>query len=588
MYLHKDKKSGIYKYRREYPADLVAVIGKKWFIRTLNTKDVKVANERTDDAKDEYNNIVNQHKVSQYVISSDSQKRLLQLLKPYRVRPVVENSKTLSYSELMLARGYASNQIKTIYKKMALEGEDVAIFAILGLNNNASAKTALPVWKNIFLQIENALRDARGEERAVESDCEALLADLGIEPFNAPATPLQTHVNQNTQVISNPKHSIVLSEAFEFWKESEEERRDSKYISDTRYAVKRFIELFNDKRIVDITRDDMEEYVKNIKKLPVIHSFKVRNQKIQELFVQISKGEIDDSDKLSSRTIKKMVSQLQSVITVATSKYKLGINNPASGLRLKVTPKYKRCDFSNDDLKKLFNSPLYRGYGDYKRKEAGNAITRDAFYWLPLVGLYTGARSEEIAQLRISDIKVMDGITYLHLNTIYEDQSLKNDNSKRNVPIHNELVKLGFLDYIKGLSGGSKARVFPEQRWSPSEERYSKYFSKDFNDYLKFLDIKPPRNELLLKDFHSFRHTFKTACRVAKVVKAEHDRLTGHNKPQNDSGEDYGEHPFFILEEAMQKVKYPELDLSHLYVKNRKPETAPIVRKKKKKLVLVK
>ena len=65
------------------------------------------------------------------------------------------------------------------------------------------------------------------------------------------------------------------------------------------------------------------------------------------------------------------------------------------------------------------------------------------------------------------------------------------------------------------------------------------------------------------KAFHSFRHTFKSACRAAGVGEEYHDDLSGHQS--GDVGDDYGEgYPVTVLEPELAKVKYQGLDLSHL------------------------
>lgn len=42
------------------------------------------------------------------------------------------------------------------------------------------------------------------------------------------------------------------------------------------------------------------------------------------------------------------------------------------------------------------------------------------------------------------------------------DKSLKNINSQRQMPIHPELIKLGFLKYVEALKANGQERLFPE------------------------------------------------------------------------------------------------------------------------------
>src|SRR5271163_3397370 len=65
------------------------------------------------------------------------------------------------------------------------------------------------------------------------------------------------------------------------------------------------------------------------------------------------------------------------------------------------------------------------------------------------------------------------------------------------------------------------------------------------------------------KVFHSFRHAFKSACRAARIEEELHDALTGHTTAS--VGRRYGGGvPLEVLAEAIARVSYRGLDLSHL------------------------
>ena len=86
----------------------------------------------------------------------------------------------------------------------------------------------------------------------------------------------------------------------------------------------------------------------------------------------------------------------------------------------------------------------------------------DYQYWLPLLGLYTGARLNELSQLYRSDIVVVNGIHCLHIQAVNAGQRLKNPSSERLILIHSKLKALGFLDFVASPKKKSKPRLFPE------------------------------------------------------------------------------------------------------------------------------
>ena len=93
--------------------------------------------------------------------------------------------------------------------------------------------------------------------------------------------------------------------------------------------------------------------------------------------------------------------------------------------------------------------------------------------WAVLLALYTGARSSsEIARIKLAYIYEEQGVQVINLSG-----ASKNIQSKRLVPIHHDLIKLGLLDYAKGLAATGQARLFPD--WEP-EYKVNRWFLRTF------------------------------------------------------------------------------------------------------------
>ncbi|MEN3033287.1 hypothetical protein, partial [Chromobacterium amazonense] len=82
--------------------------------------------------------------------------------------------------------------------------------------------------------------------------------------------------------------------------------------------------------------------------------------------------------------------------------------------------------------------------------------------WAALLGLYTGARAGEVGQLFTLDVKEEEGIPCIRFTDEGEDQRLKTDVSNRVVPLHPDLIKLGFLDYVAERRESGDWRLFPQ------------------------------------------------------------------------------------------------------------------------------
>ncbi len=126
--------------------------------------------------------------------------------------------------------------------------------------------------------------------------------------------------------------------------------------------------------------------------------------------------------------------------------------NPADNMKVKQTKRNveSRKVFTNEDLEKLFMSKRYQ---DDTFKKAYN-------FWAPVLGLYTGARVNEIAQLYLTDFEKHDGIWCININDD-DDKQLKNSASRRIIPLHPFLVDdLNIIDRVEALKATGEDRFF--------------------------------------------------------------------------------------------------------------------------------
>lgn len=267
-------------------------------------------------------------------------------------------------------------------------------------------------------------------------------------------------------------------------------------------------------------------------------------------------------------TVLKLLNLLRAIFETAAENGKLPAN-PARGVKVqrpKTKPK-ERVPFSSADLESLFRSEVFT---QRKRPQGGRG---EAAFWIPLIALWTGARLEEIGQLLVEDIKQENGVRFFHItdgtDNAVADKNIKTDSSRRRVPVHAELVRCGFLEYLEDIKDTGHARLFPLLS-SGEGRQLTATFSQWFGRYLRgVVKVADPR-----KVFHSFRHGFKDACRACGIPKEHHDVLTGHSS--RDVGDGYGGENFPLepLAGSMARLQYAGLDLSHLHKKPEARRTA--------------
>lgn len=110
------------------------------------------------------------------------------------------------------------------------------------------------------------------------------------------------------------------------------------------------------------------------------------------------------------KTIQKKLNLLGAILQLAVDNERIG-SNPVSRVSVKNGKKAQtpRVPYSAEDMQRIYRSPLFT---DGERPRGGGG---EAAVWLPVLAPLTGARLEELAQLRTWDIKCDGGIWYIDI-----------------------------------------------------------------------------------------------------------------------------------------------------------------------------
>jgi integrase len=220
--------------------------------------------------------------------------------------------------------------------------------------------------------------------------------------------------------------------------------------------------------------------------------------------------------------------------------------------------KEQRKAFTIDQLNVLLSAPVYSGCKSSGRRfMSGDTIIFDHRYWLPLLAVWTGARLEELAQLRREDILEADGIKMIRIHEEGDSRRVKNEAASRIIPIHHCLEATGFLEFVEETAKEGRSHIFPELKPAGADQKLSFTFTKWFPRFLRSLGIEGVQ-------FHSLRHTFITAMRDAGIPEDLRMYISGHSR--NTSQQDrYAKDPSStLLKEQIDRLSYPGLDMSHL------------------------
>lgn len=174
--------------------------------------------------------------------------------------------------------------------------------------------------------------------------------------------------------------------------------------------------------------------------------------------------------------------------------------------------------FSTDDLARLFNSEAYKS----------NSFKKASQFWLPLLGLYTGARIDEPASMLLQDIVKEGDIWSFYMSGDDAGDGGKNDYAPRWLPIHPKLLEVGFVEYVQTLKAEGHTRLFPDIG-EAARDGFGKRATTDFTAYRRSVGVGATEaKSRSVKTFHSFRSTVSTELEYAGVEGSTARRLVGH------------------------------------------------------------
>ena len=180
-----------------------------------------------------------------------------------------------------------------------------------------------------------------------------------------------------------------------------------------------------------------------------------------------------------------------------------------------------RTDWNEGDVRLLLERPW--------RSKTVSAAT---YRWLVAIAAYSGMRVEEICRLRPSKDVIKTGDTWLFDIKPHPDGwTPKSAAGTRQVPVHPELLKLGFLPLVKRMEDAKSTRLLSDLAPSGPDQDYSSAFVRDFSRH------KTAAGVSVATTFHSWRHNASTILRNQASSRSEYiDRLLGHEDSTGSQG----------------------------------------------------
>jgi integrase len=240
------------------------------------------------------------------------------------------------------------------------------------------------------------------------------------------------------------------------------------------------------------------------------------------------------------------ITALKSVFGWAVGNGRLKLN-PAANVKMMVakTPEVRERAFTDDEAKAILRHAS--AYRPTSARESSKVAA--AKRWIPWLCAYSGARVGEIAQLRKDDVALVGNYRAF---TITPEAGTVKDKKKRQVIIHEHLIELGFLDFVKSSAPGYLFLNAKPDDDATSIRGLWRSVKNRLTDFVR--EVVTDKG---VAPNHGWRHTFKMIGGEADMKEKVLDAICGH--AHKTEGRKYG--PVKLAEQAHELAKFPRYDL---------------------------
>jgi hypothetical protein len=573
---HLLRRKGVYYYRRRVPLHLAAAIGKKMIQCSLETTNISEARKRramcdiqwdarfeacATTARNDQASVNTSAK-----ISPSSTAASVQLVRDYVERHDREARKREAQCEPVTWNERTQIQIDAEVEGQSLRARDdlhdqwVYLAGAEALKPAGKKFTDPDVPGAIFAElVRRGLLELNRRYRArLADDHSRSFFDKLFDPARPAKMTFGQLANQHLQLVEEDAAINGLGD---------------KGLDRQRATIALVREIVGDATAVDaIDYDACLRVRTTLARLPANRTKLYRDLPIDQAIEQAA---TDGRPLLSPVTQERYLAALRDVLDLAAKKRLITVN-PAEGLRPvkrdMIAAGDKRKPFTLQQIADFFKSPYY---AECAKADPPFAHAKAGWrFWLPLICLFLGMRPNESAQMHLDDLKRTEkGTWFLDIVATADDdeatdepaakKTLKTAASRRRIPLHPELIKIGFLQFVADRKkAGVGPRLFPDLK-ADGYGNFASYALKRFREVYLPAAIKMESRQ----SFYSFRHSWRDALRRIDAQPATLQALGAWSQGKLTS-DDYGDKadPDYQVQ-FIEKISFEGLNLSPLYHK---------------------
>lgn len=541
--ISRRKGSAKWQVRKRWPAD-VAPLLKGEFTRSTGESDRKLAEAKLPLISAEYVAIVEDARrrladnrfrdLSEVEIRRLASEFYTEALRHYQIRGPLDHVQREALLDV------TQRTIETLEDHLARRD----ITPVAALTRNMVARKGLPIPEDSGSLEHLALMNLRA---MIELHRGVAARLRGVEDYR----PADATIADLVDASGKPVRTVNdLIEAFE---EAESERWAPSTLRAKEPVNRLLRETIGERPAAEIGRTEAREVLSLLRRLPAGLG-KLKQLRGLSLREAADRGEQLGLSVIAPATINRAYLAHISALFNWAHQEEWTSGNPFRGLAVAdpVAPEDKRDPFTPAQLRTIFSAKPWTAPGGVGEKPIR--------FWGPLMALFHGMRRGEIAQLHLADIDEVDGVPAIRIRP-GGAKRLKTRNARRTLPVHPELIRMGFLAFVE-----RRRKEGGELLFAGEEPDIAGKWGDSLGDWFgrRLKDLGVTGNRLGL---HSFRHNFQDRLRAAGLHNSDiGQELVGRTK-RAGSSDQYGGagYPMGMLLEAVSRVTYPDLDLSHLY-----------------------
>jgi len=235
---------------------------------------------------------------------------------------------------------------------------------------------------------------------------------------------------------------------------------------------------------------------------------------------------LDETMGLSPLTVRDVyLAAPKALFGFAVSQSKIG-SNPAAGVvvRVKKKKKLRELGFSAEEADLILSASLA------PQNSLASRELKDARRWVPWLCAYSGARVNEITQLRVQDVRRSEGVWIINITP----EAGNTKTGAREVPLHDHLIEQGFLDFVRSKKAGPLFYSVERQRGASAGNPSDVKAGGKLAEWVRAVGVDDEN----VQPNHGWRRRFKTIGRAVGMDSAKLDAIQDH-APATE-GDKYG------------------------------------------------